>query len=224
MKEQLRKYIDNLFEETAPTKKAVELKEEMIQNLEDKYQDLLNEGKSPESAYNIAIAGIGDISSLLMHLEEGGASDSEKEKLEKAKHTSALRTAIAVVLYILCVLPVLLLDHNIAVPMMFVLIAAATGILVYNNMTKPKYLKESDSVVEDFREWQYETHDRRRFRGALSTALWTLAIALFIIISFTTGAWHITWIIFVLAALCESFISIFFSISNPKGNKKGKRK
>ena len=220
MREQLRSYIDNLFEETTPTKKAVELKEEMIQNLEDKYQDLLNEGKSPESAYNIAVAGIGDISPLLSQLEDGFASDTEKEKYEQARRNSALRTSIAIMLYVLCVLPVLLLHHNVGVPMMFVIIAVATGILVYNNMTKPKYMKESDSVVESFREWQSETHEQKRMRGAISTALWSLIVALYFIISFTWGAWHITWVIFIIGALIESLISIFISISRTR--KKGR--
>jgi len=194
----------------------------MIQNLEDKYQDLLNEGKSPESAYNIAIAGIGDISPLLMHLEEDSLAGSEKAKLEKAKHTSALRTSVAIMLYMLCALPLLLLNPSIALPIIFVIAAGATGILVYDNMTKPKYTKESDSVVENFREWQYETQDRRRLRGAISTALWSLIVALYLIISFTWGAWHISWIIFVIGAFMESLISLFFSIFSPK--KKGSKK
>ena len=50
MKDKLRKHVDGIFEETTPTRKAIELKEEMIQNLEDKYKDLISEGKTPEAA------------------------------------------------------------------------------------------------------------------------------------------------------------------------------
>jgi hypothetical protein len=60
MEDKLRRYVDGLFARTVPTKKAVELKEEMIQNLEDKYKDLISEGKTPEAAYNVAVAGIGE--------------------------------------------------------------------------------------------------------------------------------------------------------------------
>ena len=40
-----------------------------MQNLYDKYDDLLREGKTEEAAYNIAVAGVGDISPLLEELE-----------------------------------------------------------------------------------------------------------------------------------------------------------
>ena len=70
MQAKLRAYMDHLFSQTRPTKAAVELKEEMLQNLTDKYNDLLAEGKSPEAAYNIATASIGDISELLAQLKQ----------------------------------------------------------------------------------------------------------------------------------------------------------
>ena len=47
MENRLREYMDDLFGEIPPTKQAVELKEEILQNLIDKYHDLLAEGKSP---------------------------------------------------------------------------------------------------------------------------------------------------------------------------------
>ena len=59
MEDKLRAYMDEVFKDISPTKKSVELKEEILQNLIDKYHDLINEGKSPEAAYNISIASIG---------------------------------------------------------------------------------------------------------------------------------------------------------------------
>ena len=50
MENKLRAYMEELFSEVTPTKQAVELKEEILQNLMDKYHDLLAEGKSPEAA------------------------------------------------------------------------------------------------------------------------------------------------------------------------------
>ena len=209
MEDKLRRYIDELFEEAAPTRKTIELKEEMLQNLEDKYRDLTSEGKSPEAAFNIAIAGIGDVSSLLRQLESGFLSDPEMEKYEKARRKSAMFTAVAVMLYILSALPILVFRHFNAIPLMFGMVAIATGLLVYNSMTKPKYYKESDTMVDDFREWQSDSQDSKQMRGAISSALWSLIVVLYIIISFTTGAWHITWVLFVVGALVESLINIF---------------
>ena len=222
MEDNLRRYIESLFEETRPTKKAVELKEEMLQNLEDKYRDLLAEGKTPEAAFNIAVAGIGDVSTLLRQLEEGFRSESEIERYENARRRSAMLTAIAVMMYILSVLPGLLLSGLgsgyaatlIGFPVFIIMVAAATGLLIYNSMTKPRYLQETDSLVDEFREWQSDTQDRKQMRTAISTALWSLILVLYFIISFTTHAWHITWIIFLMGALVESLLNLFFAMKN----------
>jgi len=54
-------------------------------------------------------------------------------------------------------------------------------------------------------------------RGAISTALWSLILVLYFIISFTTGAWHITWVIFIVGGLLESLINIVSALQAKKG-------
>ena len=216
MEGKLRKYIDEIFADSAPTKRAVELKEEMIQNLTDKYRDLLSEGKSPEAAYNIAVAGIGDVSLLLKELE----TDSPMPEIdEAARRKSAMFTAIAVMMYIVSVLPMIILDYMgvvnseaIGVPILFVFIAGATGLLVYNNLTKPRRGKMTDTMVDEFRQWQTDTHRQKSLRGAVSAALWSLLLALYFIVSFATGAWHVTWILFILGGAMEAIINVFTSL------------
>lgn len=216
MEDKLRRYIESIFEDTSPTKKSIELKEEMLQNLEDKYRDLLLEGKTPEAAFNIAVAGIGDVSVLLRQLESGYYSEPEMERYEASRRRSAMLTAIAVMMYILSILPLMFLPV-VGVPAFITMIAAATGILIYNNMTKPKnFHEDAGTLVEEFREWQSETQDFRQMRGAISSALWSLIVVMYFIISFTTSAWHVTWIIFILGGVIESFINIFFAIKNKR--------
>jgi len=220
MEDRLRRYVDGLFARTAPTKKAVELKEEMLQNLNDKYSDLITEGKSPEAAYNIAIAGIGDVSGLLGELENDIVdNESFIAGMEASRQKSAMFTAISVVLFILSVVPLLILSligsyyaARIGVPVMFIMIAAASGLLVYNTLSKPKFLKRQDTMVEEFREWQSDSQSRKALRKAISAALWSIIVALYIMISFWSGAWHLTWIIFLLGAAIESIINIFFTV------------
>jgi len=222
MEDKLRKYIDTLFAETLPTRKSVELKEEMIQNLHDKYNDLISEGKTDEAAYNIAVAGIGDVSDLLKELENDDSSPvyvQDMEEMEKARRKSAMLTAIAVMMYIISFLPLMILSmvdyrftETLGVPVMFIIIAAATGLLIYNNMTKPKYRKQRDTMVEEFREWQSDEKDRKQLRKAISSSLWSIVLAAYFIISFTTFAWHITWIIFIIGAVIESLLNVFFAL------------
>ena len=57
MKEKLIQYVDLLF---AGATGSEEIKQEILQNTLDRYDDLIAEGRSPESAYRIAISGIGE--------------------------------------------------------------------------------------------------------------------------------------------------------------------
>jgi hypothetical protein len=216
MEERLRIHVEEIFKETTPTKKAVELKEEMIQNLTEKYTDLTAEGKTPEAAYNIAVAGIGDISGLLKELED----DIKKPEITvRQRQKAAMLTAIAIMLYILAVLPLIILDYAfgthtadvIGISLMFIFVAAATGLLIYNGMTKPKYIRGNDTVVEEFRQWKAGKDDRKTLRGSISAALWSIIVALYFIISFATGAWFISWIIFIIGAAIEAIINIAFT-------------
>ena len=62
MREQLVNYVELLF---AGAPDSNEIKQEILQNTLDRYDDLLAQGKSPEAAYRLAISGIGDISEIL---------------------------------------------------------------------------------------------------------------------------------------------------------------
>lgn len=213
MEQKIRVYVDELFAGTAPSRKSVELKEEMIQNLTEKYNDLLSEGKTPEAAYNIVIAGIGDISDLLRGLERDAVP---QDMYTAARQRTALLTAVAVMLYIMSVIPVIICAALLNAPiigvlLMFVLIAAATGLLIYNGMTKPKYPR-NETIVDDFKQWQKGTQEQKALSRAIHSALWTITVAVYFIISFTTQAWHMSWIIFLIAAAVQAVLNAVLAL------------
>jgi len=221
MEDRLRTYVDELFAETTPSKKAVELKEEMIQNLHDKYNDLISDGKADEAAFNIVVAGIGDVSGLLDELAAEEIKNApHMHDSEVLRYRSAMLTSIAVMGYILSPLPLILLAifgsrHSgaIGVPLLFIMIAISTGLIVFNSLTKPRYNQGSDTMVEDFRKWQSDTQSRKALRRAISAALWSITVMLYFIISFSVvGVWHLTWIIFLMAVAAEALINIFFTL------------
>lgn len=214
MYERLRHYIDELFAQAPQTAKTVELKEEIYQNLCDKYHDLLREGKSEEAAYNIAVASVGDISELIDQLKVSRTNDPDVQaQMEKRRVRSAACISIAVALYILSVVPVILWEDY-GVVAMFVMIAAATALLIFNSMTKPRYQKTDDTVVEEFKQWQDQSRNAgsRQLLKALSGALWALIVAAYFLISFATGAWSITWVIFLIGAAVEGIVKAIFDL------------
>ena len=207
MNEKLRHYIDDLFANAPSTVRAVELKEELYQNLTDKYNDLIAEGKSEESAFNIAIASIGDVDSLI-----SGLSGEKKAASETDKKRSALLIAIAIGLYILSPVPIILLQNEMGLMILLLFAAVATAMLIYNGVTRERYVKADDTMVEDFKEWKQNGKQKNKAVEAIIGSFWLIAVCVYIVVSFMTGAWHITWIIFLIAAAIASMIRGLFML------------
>jgi hypothetical protein len=207
MNEKLRKYIDDLFANAPSTVRAVELKEELYQNLTDKYNDLIAEGKNEESAFNIAVASIGDVDSLI-----GGLSGEKRVESDKGKKRSAIIVAIAIALYILSPVPVILIQHEIGIMFLFLFVAVATALLIYNGVTRERYVKSDDTMVEEFKEWKQHGKQKNKALDAIIGSFWLIAVCVYIVVSFMTGAWHISWIIFLIAAAVASLIRGIFML------------
>lgn len=225
MRDKLRDYVEELFKDAPKTKQIVEMKEEIIQNTTDRYDDLIGEGKTPEAAFNIAVAGIGDVSELIGTVCGAGADPGNapgqpvytKEEIRKDQQRSGTLLAISVVLYILSVIPVILLsdtkyEDTLGICIMFVMVAAATGMIIYRSKTRLHYTKTDDTVVENFKEWNREKEERKAVRKSIETALWCITFVLYFVISFSTGKWYITWVIFLVAGAVENIIRACFDL------------
>lgn len=130
MRERLKQYIERLFAHAPSTQSARELKEEMLQNLLDKYDDLIREGKSEEAAYEQAITGIGDVSGLIAGLAP--LPDYTRTAPPEPKQKNAAVLSVAIAMYVLSVIPNFLFGNRFGVVLMFALIASATGMLIIN--------------------------------------------------------------------------------------------
>ena len=220
MENKLRAYMDHLFQDVPNTKKAVEVKEEILQNIVDKYHDLVAEGKSEEAAYNIAIASIGDLDELLASLKDSSQmpNQMDSENYMAWRKKSAIRISVAIMLYILCVTPPIITDSlhlpdAIGACGLFVFIAIATGIIIYNSMTKPRYTKIGRHFYGRFsRSGRVKMTRISRQCVQIKSALWVFITALYFVISFTTMAWHISWVIFLIGAALESIIKAVFEL------------
>ena len=47
-------------------------------------------------------------------------------------------------------------------------------------------------------------------RSAAIAALWLLTTALYFVLSFATGAWHLTWILFLIAGAATGLVSAIY--------------
>lgn len=73
MNEKLRKHIDLLFTDAPQSKATLEVKEELLANLLEHYNDIVESGKSEEEAYAIVISNIGDVRELIQNLKDGNS-------------------------------------------------------------------------------------------------------------------------------------------------------
>jgi len=64
----IREYVQQLFADAPQTRAVADLREEMIENLIQKYRELRQEGKSEEMAYHLTILSIGDTTELMESL------------------------------------------------------------------------------------------------------------------------------------------------------------
>jgi hypothetical protein len=60
----IEQYVDNLFNEIPESEQKNQLRNEIVENLQEKVTDLIAEGKSEEDAINKAIVEFGDISDI----------------------------------------------------------------------------------------------------------------------------------------------------------------
>ncbi len=232
MEYQIRAYVDELFQSAPHTQQAYELKVELTQNLLDKYNALLAEGRAPEEAYNQTVMSIGDVGELFQGLagEEPPAASPMPQPAPQAqdRNSRAAVVTIAVMLYILSVVPLIGLTSlfgeyspapTLGVIIMFVMIACATGLLIYHHMTRPPKAPVPSTMVEDFKQWQAGKSQKKRLLRAIRSAYWPLVLAFYFLISFGTHKWYITWIIFLIAPGIDGIISAVLTLQEPNQRK-----
>lgn len=214
MNEKIIKHVEGIFENAPRTRRSLELRDEMIANLNDRYNDLIAEGKDAETAYSMVIAGIGDIDELIQTLREQEVFDPVQAQMQRQK--SALLISLAVAIYIMSFIPFfalgMLLNNNvgmvIGVVLMFICWAAATMLLVYNAASKPKYEKTEDTIVEDFKEFTSNKRKSEAVRKSLYSLVPILTVIIYLILGFAFDFWHPGWMIFLLVPVFIQIIRL----------------
>ena len=203
MREQLTKYVELLF---AGAPQARDIQQEILQNTLDRYDDLIVQGKSPEAAYSLSIAGIGDINELLGQNAATAPAPSIKEApedtVQQMEHKK--QRAVAIALYILCPIPLFALSEcgqdTLGLCMMLILVAAATALIIMAGKEKPS------EPEEPYANSQPTDPVQLKQRNNIRTIIRCVGVATYIGLSFFTQAWFITWLVFPLMACVRGLI------------------
>lgn len=65
MNKRIETHVNDLFANTSSDIHILDIKEELLANLNEKYDDLMISGKNETEAYALVISSIGDIDSLI---------------------------------------------------------------------------------------------------------------------------------------------------------------
>lgn len=133
----------------------------------------------------------------------------EKENLtrDEIRIKSAEIVSTLVFLYILDIVILVLsiawleLDPILVVSIFLILIAIATTRIIKHYMSIPK--------IQETKEEEEETELQKQ----INSIVYIISTIIYFLVSFGTYAWHISWIIFVIAALVCQVIKLFFMLN-----------
>lgn len=192
MREQLIQYVSLLF---AGAEHCEDIHQEILQNTLDRYDDLIAEGHTPQDAYRNAIAGIGDINEILSGAREHVqyASPSQQVTWQDTPRKKYLRAA-AIGLYVVAMIPLFILSElgleTLGLCLTIMVAAVATVMMVLSSA--------SNHGAEHSRH-SAELTPQEKLKKSISSMINGITLAIYLILSFSTGAWYITWVIFPIS-------------------------
>lgn len=149
------------------------------------------------------------------HLFTRGKDDEEDYEnmtRNQIKRKSAEVVSSSVFMYILSVvfisvaIPVLKMNPIVASGIFLVIIGIATSRIIKHYMSIPKYEKTPEEIKQ------------KSIIKMVNDIVGCIGVAIYFIVSFTTMAWHITWVIFIIIGLVENVIKLIFMLKEEEDN------
>ena len=134
-----------------------------------------------------------------------GNTNIKEAKEINVKSNFARNIAIAVMMYIFGVISIILFAAQFDLPIvglsiMLTLSALATGLLVYNGIYYSKESHEEKSTKKNT--------ICKQVIGIVDT----IFVIIYLVVSFATMAWHITWILFLILGVVDEIIKLIFNL------------
>jgi hypothetical protein len=214
--ETIKQYLETMFASLPDTTEVRKAKEELLEMMEDKYNELLAEGKSDNEAVGIVIAEFGNLDEVAEELGIRGVMDGERgssgmertasrhvtaeeaEQFLKDKKKDSFKTALGVLLCIYSVIGPIMTDavfrlqgtagaDAIGVSLMMGMIGAAVCLFVYSSLIMKKWsFLQKEPFYLDFLTKQKLAAKKEEFRVPHAMSL-TIGIVL-CVVSFVPAA------------------------------------
>ena len=212
MRDQLIQYVNLLF---AGNGDVEDIKQEILQNTLDRYDDLIARGKLPEEAYRQAIAGIGDVNEIINGKSTGYNAQNQApayapmpEFEGTATVVSRMMRAIAIFLYIISPVPLFLFSRlgwdEVGLCCLLIIVGIATALLL---LFKSPKSKETAQEYTEYTDRPRNTGSQRELKKSVGKLISTIGLVAYFVISFSTGAWFITWLIFPIIGAVKGVVN-----------------
>lgn len=211
MREQLIQYVNLLF---AGAPDSDDIRQEILQNTLDRFDDLVAQGKSPEAAYRLAISGIGDINEILGSAPANKPSHRFEpiqeitSEADEDVNRKKIR-GVAVAMYILCAVPAIILSEFgaeiLGLCLTLALVACATYLMIVTG--------RDDDDDDDEKESAEPKHP---LKESIGNIIWVCGLIAYFGLSFYTGAWNITWLIFPIIACARGLSDAIIDLKEAK--------
>jgi hypothetical protein len=186
MKEKLTEHIRLLFadaERRSPdNRQLAELKEELLLNILEKYDHMLETGRTPEAAYALAVSGIGDIEGLLNDvIGEAPASEKACEAVPAVESAAPAHQAEG---------------------------SCADGDL--DEVSNEDNDEDNDEDGDE--DGGKKRPPRSRRYALVNRIIWTVTLGAYFALSFVTHAWQTTWLLFIMGIAADNVAEGIFDL------------
>ena len=140
-----------------------------------------------------------------------GNFNINEAKKANVKSNFARNIAVAVMLYIFAIIAIVVCAAQFGQPILgvalfFTLIAVATGLLIYNGIYYSKESKDEKVVKQN------------AILKQITSIVGLIGLIIYLLVSFLTMAWHITWIIFIITGLVNEIVKLIYTVTHDKGS------
>lgn len=149
---------------------------------------------------------------LLTGEKQEKQQDIESNQNVKQKRANGIALGVLFyfigIVWIMISVPVLFMNPIVAAAIFILLCGIATYKIIYTCIIYKKE-KETETKKED----EEENAIIKRINNIIDI----LSLTIYLLISFTTMAWHITWIIFIITALVKEIVKLIYELKREKG-------
>ena len=134
-----------------------------------------------------------------------------KEKSAKVVSSSVFLYFLAIIVLIVSI-PVLNMNPVLATALFLLLIGWSTTRIIRHYMSIPKFEQTEEEIQMEERQ--------KSLQKQINEIIMSIAGTIYFIVSFLTMAWHVTWIIFIIASLICQVVKLVFLL---KGDEKDEK-